>query len=585
MLSSQRKSTRHFLFALATVAATAAAGNSYAAGDAEAGKKVFQKCQACHSVEPGKKKVGPNLAGVMGRAAGSQPDFKFSKAMKESGIVWDDKTLDAYLADPKGNIPGNKMTFNGLRDAGDRANVIAYLKAAAGAAAKAPEAAKTATALPAEQQAAVTYVPDVAFALRTATSEGRVAFIGVGGAIDGQANPALNAKVGDVIQVTLINGEGGEHNLAFPDQNVTSESVTKAGAGTTISFRATKAGSFNYFSALPGQREAGMQGKLVVAEATPIAAEQVDIVMDPTKLPPPIERSGPETVRIDLESVELDGRLADGTTYRYWTFNRTVPGPFLRVRVGDTIDIHMKNDVDSAMIHSVDFHATTGPGGGAVALQVPPGEEKSIKWKALIPGLYVYHCATPMVAHHIANGMYGLILVEPEGGLPKVLREFYVMQGEMYTEAPFGEQGSQEFSVDKMLAEQPEYFVFNGAVGALTKAHAMKAKVGETVRIYFGVGGPNFTSAFHVIGEIFDDAYNLASIMSPPLKGVQTIVVPPGGAGIVDFKIEVPGRYILVDHALGRLERGLVGFIIAEGPENREIFDIGEQKPGDSGGH
>lgn len=428
-------------------------------------------------------------------------------------------------------------------------------------------------------------MPDVAFALRTATSEGRVAFIGVGGAIDGQANPALNAKVGDVIQVTLINGEGGEHNLAFPDQNVTSESVTKAGAGTTISFRATKAGSFAYFSALPGQRESGMQGKLVVAEAAPSAAEQVDIVMDLTKLPPPINRSGPETVRIDLESVELDGRLADGTTYRYWTFNRTVPGPFLRVRVGDTIYIHMKNDVDSAMIHSVDFHATTGPSGGAVALQVPPGEEKSIKWKALIPGLYVYHCATPMVAHHIANGMYGLILVEPEGGLPKVSREFYVMQGEMYTEAPFGEQGSQEFSVDKMLAEQPKYFVFNGAVGALTKAHAMKAKVGETVRIYFGVGGPNFTSAFHVIGEIFDDAYNLASIMSPPLKGVQTIVVPPGGAGIVDFKIEVPGRYILVDHALGRLERGLVGFIIAEGPENREIFDMGEQKPGDSGGH
>lgn len=155
MLSSQRKSTRHFMFALATVAATAAAGNSYAAGDAEAGKKVFQKCQACHSVEPGKKKVGPNLAGVVGRAAGSQPDFKFSKATKESGIVWDDKTLGAYLADPKGNIPGNKMTFNGLRDAGDRANVIAYLKVAAVAAVKAPEAAKTAAALPAEEQAAV----------------------------------------------------------------------------------------------------------------------------------------------------------------------------------------------------------------------------------------------------------------------------------------------------------------------------------------------------------------------------------------------------------------------------------------------
>ncbi|MSO74526.1 MAG: nitrite reductase, copper-containing [Alphaproteobacteria bacterium] len=478
------------------------------------------------------------------------------------------------------------MTFNGLRDSGDRANVIAFLKAssAGGVAAKAQEAATTA-ALPAEQHAAVTYVPDVAFALRTGTSEGRVAFIGVGGGIDGQVNPVLNAMVGDVIQITLINGESGEHNLAFPDQNVTSESVAKAGAGTTISFRAAKVGNFAYLSTLPGQREAGLQGKLVVAEAAPSAAEQVDIAMDPTLVPPPIGPHAPETVRIDFEAVELDGRLADGTTYRYWTFNRKVPGPFLRVRVGDTIDIHMKNDVDSAMIHSVDFHAATGPGSGAVSLQVPPGEEKSIKWKALVLGLYVYHYATPMVAHHIANGMYGMILVEPEGGLPKVSREFYVMQGEIYTEARFGEQGSQEFSVDKMLAEQPEYVVFNGAVGALTKAHPMKAKVGETVRIYFGVGGPNFTSAFHVIGEIFDEAYNLASILSPPTKGVQTIIVPPGGAGIVDFKIDVPGHYILVDRALGRLERGLVGFIIAEGAENREIFDMGNHNPNDAGSH
>ena len=236
-----------------------------------------------------------------------------------------------------------------------------------------------------------------------------------------------------------------------------------------------------------------------------------------------------------------------------------MPGPFIRVRVGDTVEVHLKNSPDSTLIHSVDFHAATGPGGGAAATQTDPGQEKMVKFKALVPGLYVYHCATPMVAHHIANGMYGLIFVEPEGGLPPVDREFYVMQGEIYTEAAFGQRGSQEFSVDKLLHERPEYFVFNGSVGALSKLHPLQAKVGETVRIFFGVGGPNFTSSFHVIGEIFDRVYNLGGVMSEPLKGIQTVTVPAGGAVIVDFKLDVPGNYVLVDHALSRAERGLLG--------------------------
>ena len=273
------------------------------------------------------------------------------------------------------------------------------------------------------------------------------------------------------------------------------------------------------------------------------------------------------------------GRLAEGTTFGYWTFNGKVPGPFIRVRVGDTIDIHLKNSADSAMIHSVDFHAATGPGGGAAALQVDPGEEKSMTWKALMPGLYVYHCATPMVAEHIANGMYGLILVEPEDGLPPVDHEFYVMQGEIYTDAPFGQHGSAEFSVEKLLNERPEYFVFNGSVGALSKLHPLQAKVGETVRIFFGVGGPNFTSSFHVIGEIFDKVYALGGVLSPPLEGIQTVTVAAGGAVITEFKTEVPGNYTLVDHALARAERGLVGVLHVEGPP--EPGDL--QRSGDVG--
>jgi nitrite reductase (NO-forming) len=289
---------------------------------------------------------------------------------------------------------------------------------------------------------------------------------------------------------------------------------------------------------------------------------------------------GPENVRLDLETVEVSGKLADGTTYTYWTFNGKVPGPMIRVRVGDTVEVHLKNNVSSTMNHSVDFHAVTGPGGGAVATQTQPGQETTFTFKALNVGLYVYHCATPMVADHIANGMYGLILVEPEGGLPKVDREFYVMQGELYTSQPFGTTGNLTNDVTKLLDENPEYFVFNGASMALTTdAHSLKANVGETVRIFFGVGGPNFVSSFHVIGEIFDRVYDQASLTSNPLTDVQTTLVPPGGATMVEFALQVPGRYILVDHSLSRLQRGLAGYLIVSGDENKEVFN-GEAQPG-----
>ncbi len=317
----------------------------------------------------------------------------------------------------------------------------------------------------------------------------------------------------------------------------------------------------------------------VAIAATQAPTTGVDIVRDPTDLPAPLAAREPQTVRIDLEAVEVEGQLADGTTFTYWTFNGAVPGPFIRVRVGDTLEVHMKNSTSSTMNHSVDFHAVTGPGGGAVMTQTEPGKETMFTAKAIAPGLFVYHCATPMVANHISNGMYGMILVEPEGGLPPVDREFYVMQGDIYTTGAYGDQGKQTTDVTKLLNEDPEYIVFNGAVGALTAQKPLKANVGETVRIFFGVGGPNLTSSFHVIGEIFDRVFNQASLTSAPLTDVQTTIVPPGGATMVEFKLEVPGRYILVDHALSRLQRGLAGFLIVEGPENPEIFN-GTPMPG-----
>jgi nitrite reductase (NO-forming) len=173
--------------------------------------------------------------------------------------------------------------------------------------------------------------------------------------------------------------------------------------------------------------------------------------------------------------------------------------------------------------------------------------------------------------------MYGLILVEPEGGLAPVDHEFYVMQGDIYTEEPFGSAGEVFDSYDKLLNETPEFYVFNGAVGALSVQHPLTASVGDTVRIFFGVGGPNATSSFHVIGEILDKVYPMASLTAAPLTNVQTITTPPGGASVVEFKVEVPGNYILVDHALSRALRGLVGVLKVDGPDNPEVFSAPKQ--------
>ena len=583
----------------------AAASQTGPVGDAAAGRQVFRKCQACHSLDAGKNGLGPSLAGIVGERAAAVPGYNFSPAMKASNLVWDAATLDDYLTDPQKVVPGNKMPFPGLKTERERNAVIALLAAnsksdaAPTAAAPTPPttpaqiaptaaapAATPADAVPPTSSASTMpgpgYMPGLRYTLRSGIAEGRMVFIGIGGSIDGQVNPLLSAAEGQVVQVTLINGEGAEHDIVFTEQGPAGNSahIVGKGASTSIAFAASRAGDYLYYCSVPGHRLAGMEGKFLVTPQPPLqTVVEADISQRPTDVPPSIGSRGTQTVRVDLIAVELEARLAEGTTFGYWTFNGKVPGPMLRVRVGDTVDVHLKNADGSSMLHSVDFHAATGPGGGAASTQTNPGEEKSFKFKALTPGLFVYHCATPMVAHHIANGMYGLILVEPEGGLPLVDREYYVMQGEIYTDGAFGQHGSQEFNVEKLLNERPEYFVFNGSVGALSKFHPMQAKVGETIRIYFGVGGPNFTSSFHVIGEIFDKVYNLGGVTSEPLRGIQTVMVPAGGAVITEFKVDVPGNYTLVDHALARAERGLVGILHVEGQPNTEIFD-GKVAPG-----
>ncbi len=417
---------------------------------------------------------------------------------------------------------------------------------------------------------------NVSYTLETGTGPQGLFFIGKGGDIEGVVNPTLTAQPGDTVEITLINADGMLHDLVIDEFGVATGNMTEKGSQKTVRFVVPETGSYVYYCAIPGHRQAGMFGTLEVGGASAVTVIGEDIVHNPADLPRPIGVRQPMTVQVVLEAKEVTGQLADGATYSYFTFNGTVPGPMVRVRVGDTVEVKLSNSADSQFVHSIDLHAVTGPGGGHVFTETKPGEETAFTFKALAEGIYVYHCATPSAAHHIANGMYGLILVEPEEGLPPVDREYYVMQGELYTQQPYGSHGHLEFSAEKMSNEAPEYYVFNGADGALTKeGNTLLAEVGETVRIFFGVGGPNKTSSFHIIGEIFDRVFTFGSLSSDPLTNVQTVTVPPGGATMVEFQVNVPGEYMLVDHALSRTERGLVGLLVVSGPDQAEIFHQG----------
>jgi nitrite reductase (NO-forming) len=296
------------------------------------------------------------------------------------------------------------------------------------------------------------------------------------------------------------------------------------------------------------------------------------ILTSPPNVPPPIDRKFAARVVVNLEVLEVVGRLADGVEYTFWTYGGSVPGSFIRIREGDVVEFHLNNHPSSKLPHNIDLHAVTGPGGGATSTFTAPGHSSQFTFKALNPGLYVYHCAVAPVPMHIGNGMYGLILVEPKEGLPKVDKEFYVMQGEFYTTGKYGEEGLQSFDMAKAIDERPPYIVFNGSVGSLVGDLAMKAKTGENVRIYFGVGGPNITSSFHVIGEIFDKVFPEGGL-SLANANVQTTLVPSGGSAMVEFKVDVPGTFILVDHSLTRaFNKGALGMLKVEGKDDRVIY-------------
>ncbi|MDO7171096.1 copper-containing nitrite reductase [Mariniflexile sp. AS56] len=303
----------------------------------------------------------------------------------------------------------------------------------------------------------------------------------------------------------------------------------------------------------------------------PVNREMLAELTSPPNVPTPVGKRKAKKLVVKMEILEKEGEITDGVKYMYWTFGGTVPGSFIRTRVGDEVEFHLQNHPNNKLPHNIDLHAVTGPGGGAESSFVAPGHEKVFSFKTLNPGLYVYHCATAPVGMHIANGMYGLILVEPEGGLPVVDKEYYIMQGDFYTKGANGERGLQPFDMQKAVDEKADYVVFNGKVGALTGDNAMTAKVGETVRLFVGNGGPGLVSSFHVIGEIFDRVHIEGGHLIN--ENVQTTLIPAGGAAMIEFRVDVPGTFILVDHSIFRaFNKGALGMLKVEGEKDKKIY-------------
>jgi FtsP/CotA-like multicopper oxidase with cupredoxin domain len=403
---------------------------------------------------------------------------------------------------------------------------------------------------------------------------------------------------------------------------------------------------------------------LLVLSGAPAYALEAKVTTAPN-VPSFISRTMPETVVVRFEATEFVGDLADGKQYKFWSFNGTVPGPMIRVRLGDTVEFRLSNHLSSEFPHNIVINAVNGPGGAALVSLVAPGEERVFRFKTLHPGLYIYRCASPIpsVAAHIANGMYGLLLVEPKHGFPRVNHEFYIFESEFYTkdsdpnfvfntkealsddlssinkpsekyliDPGVGEKtveelvkeleeikqdsvekelevftleddmkkestlhkarssmygsineivGSNyekrkrvlEFSLEKGLRDTPDYVVFNGRQGALLGENALKVNVGDKVRIFFGNIGPNGISSFHITGEIFDRVYLEGAVNGLVNKNVQTTLVPTSGATILEFTIDVPGDYFLVDDRIFSIDKGAIGLITAVGKNNPDIFD------------
>ncbi|PCR90112.1 copper-containing nitrite reductase [Natrinema ejinorense] len=311
------------------------------------------------------------------------------------------------------------------------------------------------------------------------------------------------------------------------------------------------------------------------------AAKAVDvdrIARDPTDIPPPVDWNEPREHDVTVETVRRTAEIEPGVTFEYMTFGGQVPGPMIRVRRGDRVNLTFDVPEDLNMAaHNMDFHAVYGPGGGAEATTIAPGDDPArISFTADYAGVFIYHCAIPNMDQHISSGMFGSILVEPEDGLPEVDHEYYLGQHEIYTDGDVGEAGHHSFDFDAMLEESPTYVVFNGQAYGFTEngVGPMTAETGDTARVYFANGGPNLLSSLHPIGNVWSRYYRDGDLLSEPDLNIETAPVAPGTTTAGELEFPVPGPVKIVDHALTRAtRRGALAVIDVDGEPTRDIYD------------
>ena len=375
--------------------------------------------------------------------------------------------------------------------------------------------------------------------------------------------------------LTFVNDGGAPHDITFPDGT---KLVASGGESDTGEVEIPAEG-LAFICSIPGHKEGGMVGQLTVAGAAAASPSQpagedhggpgpeTEIAADPNAPPPAVhDPVAPElregTVHeLDLEMTERVMTVAEGYQQAVWTFGDTVPGPVLRVKVGDTIRVTLTNPADNQLAHSMDFHSSMVAWNDEMT-SINPGETKVYEWQAVHAGVFMYHCGTTPTLHHIANGMYGMVIVEPTEGLDPVEHEFALVQSEWY----LGEQGQvTDLTKAAAAAADPEFVVFNGVASQYVDA-PIEVPTGERVRVYVLNAGPNVDSSFHVVGTIFDRVVKEGmelEVGNAGNWGAQAMDLSPAQGGFVEFTLAEDGLYPLVTHAFNYVGRGAVGLFQA----------------------
>jgi nitrite reductase (NO-forming) len=372
-------------------------------------------------------------------------------------------------------------------------------------------------------------------------------------------------------EVKLTNTGTIPHDVTFPGGE---QATANAGETATVEVDVPAEG-IAFICSIPGHEQAGMTGTIAVEGAAPAEggddhggpAPTTDVAADPNA-PPPVTYDATAPARlegevhdIDLVMTEEEKTVATGFVQKVWTFNGTVPGPVIRVKVGDTIRVHLKNPVENQLPHSIDFHASQVAWNDEMR-SINPGEELVYEWTADYAGVWMYHCGTNPTLHHIANGMYGMVIVEPKEGLPPVDKEFALVQSEWY----LGEQG-QPADLTKAMAAAPapDYVMFNGVASQYVDA-PLQVGTGERVRMFVLNAGPSVDSSFHIVGTIFDTVIKEGITLARGNEGnwgAQAVDLSPAQGAVIEFTTAEDGLYPVVTHAFNFVGRGALGLVQA----------------------